>query len=428
MKLSFSPMPSAFLAVSLSCAAAAAAEGGPGYDPAIGKYIAFLEEQKQSPVDYVLNLFENYDVVILCERAHPETSQYDLILDIIRDRRFVDRVGNLCTEVGTASLVPRVEAFLMDSSLDERAVEEKALGIFRNLTFFPAWEKTNFFTFLKRLHGINKSLPEEDRIHLYPSDMPFSWEGMTGERYREFKKTLGDRDKAMADQVIGKLRSISSGSGRRKKALVIMNFRHAFPHLDMKSYFGLMKPITNTAGFIMEALPGKVANVMINALRVLPGSTDRRVALGAIADGKWDAAFAALGNPPRGFNFRGSPFGADAFDYFPLWTGKSYADIFTGFVFFEAPGNHRLSFGVPGMLASGFREELIRRNRIADAKATPEEIAKAVDRLESLRVFGYGEEEMFGKSNYQQKIDGWLKAPPSLLEKPNDGGGRAIDP
>ena len=117
MKSFYALTPSAILALSFSCPSVAATEARPGYDPAIEKYVSFLEGQRQGPVDYVLSLFEKYDVVVLCERAHPETTQYDLILDIIRDRRFAEKVGNVFTEVGTASLVPRVDAFLMDSSL-----------------------------------------------------------------------------------------------------------------------------------------------------------------------------------------------------------------------------------------------------------------------------------------------------------------------
>jgi hypothetical protein len=38
----------------------------------------------------------------------------------------------------------------------------------------------------------------------------------------------------------------------------------------------------------------------------------------ALQDGKWDAAFAVLGYPSLGFDFQGSPFGSDEFDYFAV--------------------------------------------------------------------------------------------------------------
>ena len=49
-----------------------------------------------------------------------------------------------------------------------------------------------------------------------------------------------------------------------------MNYRHAFPHLRMERG-GRVKNIENTGGFLMEAYAGKVANVMLNSIRTLPG-------------------------------------------------------------------------------------------------------------------------------------------------------------
>lgn len=54
---------------------------------------------------------------------------------------------------------------------------------------------------------------------------------MTAAKYQAFRKTLRERDKIMADQIVHKLNAIRSSSDPRKKALVIMNSRQAFPHL-----------------------------------------------------------------------------------------------------------------------------------------------------------------------------------------------------
>jgi len=69
-----------------------AAETGT-YDKAIGKYVQFLQQQKQTPVDYVMSLFQTYDLVVLCERSHPEVTQYDLIYELAADKRFQQQDG-----------------------------------------------------------------------------------------------------------------------------------------------------------------------------------------------------------------------------------------------------------------------------------------------------------------------------------------------
>ena len=49
------------------------------------QYLAFLKDQNDSAKEYVLNLFNEYDMVILCERNHKEFTQYELFRDIIKD-------------------------------------------------------------------------------------------------------------------------------------------------------------------------------------------------------------------------------------------------------------------------------------------------------------------------------------------------------
>ncbi|HET9825741.1 MAG TPA: hypothetical protein VFP87_10410 [Chitinophagaceae bacterium] len=69
---------------------------------AIAPYISFLNNQTTSAKDYILNLFKNHDIVIVCERNHDEFTQYDLILDIVNDKRFIQTVGNVFTELALA--------------------------------------------------------------------------------------------------------------------------------------------------------------------------------------------------------------------------------------------------------------------------------------------------------------------------------------
>ena len=66
-------------------------------------YANFLEKQNTSAKDYILDLFKKYDIVILCERQHSETTQYDLIYNVVSSPYFQKNVGNIFTEVGSYS-------------------------------------------------------------------------------------------------------------------------------------------------------------------------------------------------------------------------------------------------------------------------------------------------------------------------------------
>jgi hypothetical protein len=50
-----------------------------------------------------------------------------------------------------------------------------------------------------------------------------------------------------------------------------------------------------------------VANVIINSVRLLPGTTDNKAMITALQDGKWDAACSVLGTPEIGFDSADSP-------------------------------------------------------------------------------------------------------------------------
>jgi hypothetical protein len=90
----------------------------PGYDKV---YVQFLQQQKQTPVDYILSLFQTYDLAVLCERSHPEVTQYDMICELAANRRFQQQAGHIFMENGTRTLQPQVESLLRDDTRSEYA-------------------------------------------------------------------------------------------------------------------------------------------------------------------------------------------------------------------------------------------------------------------------------------------------------------------
>ena len=393
---------------SVAASAVAPAPEPTGYHPALDGYVRFLGRQKQPPVEYILTLFENYDIVVFCERAHPELTQYDLLYDLAGHPRFQREVGHVFTEVGSSASDAVVESLVGDATLTTNQVEEKLRYLARNLDFGGVWDKTNIYNFLRKLQGLNRSLPKERRVHVYPSGIPFRWEDATADSLKDFRRRLNQRDHLMAQNIIRKFNELRR-TDQRKKALVIMNYRHAFPHLRPEQG----RAVENTAGFLMEAFPGRLANVMLNSVRILPGSTDNQVEITALQQGKWDAAFAVLGNPNLGFDLKDSPLGTDTFDYFPLTPAHlRYQDVFTGFVFYQPLANHCMSFGLPGLIDASFAVELARRRRLEGRDESPAQIGQELARLETLRLSGYEDTSIFSRSDCGAAIQRWLESRP----------------
>ncbi|MCC8145025.1 MAG: hypothetical protein LIO93_01005 [Bacteroidales bacterium] len=124
----------------------------------IKPYIEFLENNAMvSAKDYVLSMFKDNDIVILCERHHEEITQYDLFLEIIQDPYFIENVGVLFTEVGSRILNPDLNLFLQNSNLTTEQIEKEVLN-FQRQCMFAVWDKSNFAYFIRGIHTINAEI------------------------------------------------------------------------------------------------------------------------------------------------------------------------------------------------------------------------------------------------------------------------------
>ena len=299
----------------------------------IKPYVDFLKNENTTAKDYIINLFEKNDLVIICERLHPELTQYDLILDICKDPRFINKIGNVLIEVCGRNHAEKIDHLLNAEILSKDSIDQLAIDITRNNSFHPLMANYNFPYLLRGIYEINKDLDYNQKIHLYPTDLPFNWKDMDSTTYKEFWDSIGVRDKMMADYIIAEMDTLHKYSNKREKALVIMNYRHAFGNKFM--YPDSVKP-DNVGRYLFDKYPGKVANVLVNSIALTAGRSDSDVDYGAIHKGKWDASFKVLNKDNIGFDFKNSSFGED---YFDTWIftehDYSYADVFNGFVFYK---------------------------------------------------------------------------------------------
>ena len=291
----------------------------------VEEYVDFLKNNRKEINDYVMELFDKYDHVILCERHHQEMTQYDMIYDLITDKRFVDKVGVVFTEIGCAESRKAYKEFA-ETSYPNDTLVEKGLASFmtENQSVHLLWPNTNWFSFLKRMYYFNHHNPKQVEI-------------LFADRNWLDRSMLEARDSIMADNIIS---TISSDSIR--KSLIIMNYRHAY-----------LTP-GNCGNYIEQEFPGKVANVMINfgkadliSAVLRPGNE----MIKPIQHGKWDVAFEQMVDSDFAFDFSKSPFGEDRFDHFFLPANAvnalQYQDMFNGFIYYKAPHEQYTSVGYP---------------------------------------------------------------------------------
>lgn len=325
------------------------------------RYSEFIRSHSQDPVEYVFDLFKKYDLVVIDERLHPEYTQYELFSKIVGDPRFAARIGNIYTEIGTQLYQDTLTWYLNTIFSDEESLNKATAWLQNNSSaLWPSWGYTNMFDFLKLVNGINTRSADSLKINWYCTDIPIDWAKMTRSKFLNIPRKE-KRDKIMADRITSIYNKKVARNERKKKGLVIMNHWHGFglirePGGKKSNHF--LNAYCATA-ILMDSLPGKVCNVLINTIPFGVYGT----IFGPVRHSKWDKAFEMAGNPEAGFNFENSPFGADNFDEF-LWNSSSelqYQDVFTGFIFYKPLEQHKSKVGFPHMLYN-FKDTLLRRS------------------------------------------------------------------
>lgn len=317
----------------------------------IKPYVEFLNSKNpQTAKDYILQKFKNHDIVILCERDHRDLSQYQLIKEILEDKYFLTHVGNLFTEIGVVNLNPEINKVLKSSNLDSLTLNKKLAQFQQNSEYHPVWEKYNFQFLLKSIYEINKK--SKQKISYYPSDVKFDWsEVIDSKDYRKkLMKLEEDRDSIIANNIINEFKNL-----KNKKALIILNYRHAF-NRNIKTEGEELK---NASKYLFDYFGKKATNILINGVY-----QDSNGKTNMLQSGKWDASFKFLNIENIGFDLKNSPFGNDNFDFWSSKNSFNYNDIFDGFVFYKPLEKFKMVWNFDGFIPKEFEDEFIRRLKI----------------------------------------------------------------
>jgi len=332
-------------------------------------YESFLKDNYSEPKEYIRSLFKTNDLVLICEREHPEMTQYDFFYELVSQPWFSFEVGTVIVEVSSRSIQIQLDELLMSQDLNDEILNSKLRNICQDMTHSVLWTKSNFYHFLKRVYNLNQSLVKEEKIRIIGADVAFSWQEIkTSNDYNKFKKTLGSRDKEMAQLVLD-WHSQSLKEKKKSKALVIMNYRHAYANKYWTS--ANRHPADNVGRYIKEGLPEKFTNVYFHSFAYMRlfGLRKRHV------NGKWDNAFKKNGNNPIAFNLQESPFGEDIFDDYPyIRTDLKWNDVFGHILFYNSLNECINSFGIEGIVDDEFQDELNRRFELCGLKLTKRKI------------------------------------------------------
>lgn len=363
-------------------------------------YMHFLEKQELSAKEYIIKKLEDYDIVILCERDHKEFTQYELFLEIVKDPYFINNVGHIFTEVGVVNMDETINGFLSSEYKDSLTTRNQITSIFREVDYNPYWHCYSYPWFLGELFKLNQSLDVKNKLKLHPVDTEFDWSKCkTVQCYKDFEEKTELRDSIMAQNIIEKFDAIQFDADPRNKALVIMNYKHAF----LKDHIFLGESRQNTGRYLHDRYSEKVGSVYIMGLG-LPEEGVPNV----VKAGMWDYMFEKSHKTNVGFDLKKSPFGDEDFDVIPFDSTQNltYRDMFTGIVFYKPICEHIIKTGWEDYATEDFIPELRRRasifNKALNLEMTEQEIENSLYNNNTVKTSHYS-----NINDLQKEIEKW---------------------
>lgn len=349
--------------------------------PSIKALHEYADKNGISPNDYIFKLFEKSDIIVLGERDHRDSLQYNFILDLLADSRFAERVGHVYTEVGGINMTEDVNRLLQGSYSSENEFMDSLYTYYRKgECFYPLWEKYNRIKFLKGLYNINKKTTR--KIHLGLTDIDFSWDSIhTADEYKAFWKSLNktNRDSLLCANFASMYERQPLVNGTRK-ALVITSQPHAI------SYSGHFKPWKRdygTQGWWMKKTFGE-DRVKIVALNWFDYVLFNGQNYPMTGNGTWDAAFERLDCRPFGIDLQDNPYGAtdyngDAGGGPTFIKGMKWQDVADGLIYDAPLYDHVAAIGIKGVISKEFEPEIRRRAELWWRVVHPEDTVVPFD-------------------------------------------------
>lgn len=372
----------------------------------IKEFVNFLSNDKKlSPKEYIFKLYEQNDIIIISERHHADLTQYEFIINILKDKRFK---GNIFTEVGVFNSYKPINQFLLKSSLSKQEKKEELLNLYRDVDFNVIWEKYNFYHLLSSIYDINQKRDENEKILLFPLDIKFDWKSIQNyQQYEMFdsflEKNVIDRDYNMGKHFVTAYEYLKNKNPSRNKALVILNSYHGYTRIPTYLPLPTKPDIYSAAEFIYKTYPNTTKSVLINTYNY----TKKEL----VAGGKWDAAFKMTENKNVGFDFKNSPFGKTIFDLYNFggsdFSTVNFEYIFDGFVFYKPINEFILAWGIPDIYTGKYTEQFYKRISLTEGisleKARTEENIEWLKKINELKYTKIRDLDLYNK-----QIKNWI--------------------
>ena len=166
----------------------------------------------QPAIPAILAAFDRHEVVGMSE-AHGMKDVDDLILSLIRDPRFSEKVNDIAVECGNSLYQPLLDRYIAGENVPFTDVQK----VWRNTTQPMCGESGFFEQFFPLVRAINQKLPPGRRLRVLAADPPIDWDQIKSSR--DVAK-FADRDANIASVMEKEVLS------KHRKALMLFGIFH----------------------------------------------------------------------------------------------------------------------------------------------------------------------------------------------------------
>lgn len=313
----------------------------------VAQYVDYLRASGQRPKEYMLQAIAQHKLVAIGEIHHRPT-YWSLNCAIVRDARFAKSAGTIYLEL------PMHAQQLIDDFLAAKHLDTAPVVMMLRDNLWMGWPDKAMLDFFTTVWQTNQSLEDSQRIRIRLVDMKRPWKEWL--RDGNLKKHRTDRDKLMADNILGDMEN----SADPRHAIFIVGYAH----IENLRLAGAELPITNAGWYLRNRLGDEVFCILQHG----PVITNMGKVLGRTCLGLFDEAFANNGNAPVAFSLTDSPFGEQRYDFNGdrcQFSISNFQEAFDGYAYLEPLENEIFSPLIPGFYTDEVVQELDQRHRLA---------------------------------------------------------------
>ena len=346
-------------------------------------FVAYLQQNARSPIEYVVDKFNSHDVVILGE-IHEVRENCEFISDLMEPLHRRAHVGYFAMEAIKYKNSDLANQLVTGQQWDE----ELALRIFRDCAW-PTWGFREYVAILRSIWEVNQHASSQaEQLKVIGLDTDWDAYALQCGSASEKDKAMAivkRRDREMAEFVAREV--LDKGA----KALVQIGYNHSFTHyrqpaVEQGRFVGELPP---RFGYILrEEYGDRVFQVCLHKPHFSPEvATGGTASVRPVLGGLMEKVFESNGNTPAGFDVHNSPFAHlrdKASYYFAFQDYAVFSDIARGYVFLKPVSALGKITWIRGFIDNSNFEKA-RAISLSRGWITPEECSTAEELDERLR-------------------------------------------